>query len=318
MSLETKEKGVGRDFMSKKKSLNKHKGPLKMAFKNFNDKRFEVEESPKQLRGGDFAYIALDSCAVINMAKVECHSIDTAFSNKKEKSLKQNLEELLRHSAIKNGFVCNRGKYVLCIVPAVLEEVDMSGKQFSQTIQRLLIESFLKLEIKPEFRAKFDEITEKIMHDFKNHDLFVNGFGNFMEHDARITAQAAIFNLAIASQDKHLIEQSNGHRDHIKFWSARHLIGDHNGHQAVPMALCEIMNLIRNNIRLPELENVFFLTDETRKQLERMNYSFDEYARPNPLYHLVQNENFSNKSSQFAKFESAKIPSNFVYARQHD
>ncbi len=40
--------------MSKNKKLNKHKGPLKMAYRNFNDKRFEVEESPKRLRGGGF------------------------------------------------------------------------------------------------------------------------------------------------------------------------------------------------------------------------------------------------------------------------
>ncbi len=251
------------------------------------------------------------------MAKVDCHAFDTAFCNRKEKALRDNLEDLKSHSAIKNGYVCDRGRYVLCVVPAVLEEVDMNGKQFSEVIQRHLKNTYLIMNVKPEYKEKFDEITEKIMREFKNHDLFVNGFGNFMEHDARITAQAAIFNLAIASQDKHLIEQSNGHREHIKFCCAKHLQGDHNGHQALPMALCEIMNLIRNNISLPTLENAFFLTDETRKQLERLKYPFDECSRPNPLLNLVQksNENSSNKTIQF---QSPILPATFAFARQHE
>ena len=274
--------------MSKNKKLNLHKGPQKMSTKKFNDKRFEFEGSPKLLRGG-FAYIALDSCAVINMASVECgHFSNRSFKDRKDVNLIHNLGELQHGSAIKRGYVCDRGRYVLCIVPAVLEEIDMDGKKYSETIQRLLHDTFLKLEVKPEYRPQFDLLTEKIMQDFKKNGLFISKFGTFMEHDAKITAQAAIFNLAIASQDKHLIDESNGHREHIKFWSAKHLPGDHNGHQAVPMALCEIINLIRNDVRLPELENSFILADETRKQLERLKYKPCEYLRPNPTLSILQ------------------------------
>lgn len=273
--------------MSKKRNLNKHKGPVKMSGKKFNDKRFEIAECPKLVQGGK-AYIAFDSCAVINMAKAECHMLDTAFHNRREKALHENLEELRKRSAIKNGFVCDRGQYVMCIVPAVLEEVDMHGKQFSERIQKDLQKQYLVLRVSPEYQQQFDALTGKIMQEFKKNGFFVNGWGEFMEHDAKITAQAAIFNLSIASQDEHLNSALNGHRQHIQFLCARYLPGDHNGHQAVPMTLREIMTMIRNNERLPELENSLILTDETRKQLERLGYCPNEYVRPNPTLIALQ------------------------------
>ncbi len=293
---------TGRWKHSKKGSKNYTDWSNKKHLKNWGNWNPAIYKHP-----GAYAFVetsegkgclAFDSCAVINMAKISCgYFRDNSFKSNKERSLNCNLNYLYNHSAVRYGRANINGKFVMCIVPAVLEEVDKNNKVFSDVIQSHLKNIYLVLEIRPEYREAFNLLTNTLMKEFAKKGLFFDDDGIFMTADAKIAAQAAIFNLPLISQDNHLTGREHGQRERIQSCIQKCLWGDHNGNISSPMRLHEFSKAVNNQQNLPQPENLLLLTGKVQKVLTQLGYQVNS-SEANPILdnyvHFVESQKYAN------------------------
>ncbi len=251
--------------MSKKKNLNTHKG------KAVKDKihRYNPPVRAKfKVRGGDFSYFAVDTNIILHFINV------FEGRNALNTRVYSNLFKLVDNNIFGSGGRINRkGKFVMLLLPAVLEELKDKFGNIHPMIKEFIEDRMLIVGIKDEKCAEFNEKVQKIMQCYKKQGLFLEKNGK-VGTDGKIMAQAAVLNLDILTQDHHFGVYETG-KEKIELMKSIHKsVVDlkPTNPQAQPQDLNTFFTFYHQGKPVAQIENKIYLSDNTLKTLNDLKF----------------------------------------------
>lgn len=261
--------------------LSKHKGEFMSA--RYSQRKHILKSSKRvcackqqstKRQKGEIIYIAPDSCIIFDL----CNKMKGRTNSKRSKAYYNNLERLLISSVYDwEGQVKNTGKFAICILPAVMEEMLNEDGVLYDLVKDFLITKTIPLSINPNYQIAFDKKVNQLVTAYNKAGYFVDKQGN-PTNDAYIMAQASIFNISIITQDYHFTrettEASNEKKiEKIKFINRKILGGDFDGVQTEPKQIENFFKGLSKGAKVPTLQNTSILAVQTQEKVSNISNS---------------------------------------------
>ena len=281
--------------MSKKKGFKKSNKIVKHhPAKKQQSFKYDAPSFKKQK--GNIAYLALDSCAFIDLAKIVLHR---PFS-KKDERYAGHLSMLLQSNVLRSDLTRKRsGRCALFMLPSVEEELSDKDGNLYRDIQALCDSTgIVRLKVANEFQGSFQDVISHLVSQYAKKGLFLEkdriatqkskhtqfDSHNFEDeftakertdkkhyipsHDAKIVAEATAFNLTLISRDQHIVPkiEEKYKRDFLLSINKKHCKFE-TSYYAEPRRVENITDMISKGAIFPYMQNIHCLSKSNKLAL---------------------------------------------------
>ncbi len=230
--------------------------------------KFPVQHTTER----ELVYVAPDACIWIDL-----EWIGRGRSNKAIQEYMSNLNLLLRFSKARNGEKFAKGLVVMMLMPATREELSTYQGKYHDVIERILRKYAFVVEIDEQYEQQFKQLESQLVKAYMEKELFTPT----QAMDAKLVAQASIFNIPVVSRDNHIVGKENSKIEKIKEIN-KEILGTYE-HQAFPIKIKTFVSRVAKHNPSPAPDNFVYLTKGNQKELKSMNngkvkisYHYDE------------------------------------------
>ena len=230
--------------------------------------KFPVQHTSER----ELVYVAPDACIWIDL-----EWIGRGRSNKAIQEYMSSLNLLLRFSKARNGEKFANGLVVMMLMPATREELSTYQGKYHDVIERILKKYAFVVEIDEQYEQQFKQLESQLVKAYMEKELFTST----QAMDAKLVAQASIFNIPVVSRDNHIVGKENSKIEKIKEIN-KEILGTYE-HQAFPIKIKTFVSRVVKHNPSPAPDNFVYLTKGNQKELKSMNngkvkisYHYDE------------------------------------------
>ncbi len=208
----------------------------------------------------ELVYVAPDACILIDIEKMKTSRISKAVPE-----YMHSLNLLLRLSKARIGDRFANGSVVMMLMPATQEELSNYHGKYHEVIEKILNKHVLIAEIDEHYHSQFQQLENTLVKAYRDRGLFSPN----QTMDAKLVAEASIFNIPVISRDNHIVGKENDKIGKIREVNES-ILGTYQ-HQAFPIKIKTFVSRVLKNNPSPAPDNFVYLSKNTQKTLKQMN-----------------------------------------------
>lgn len=249
---------------------------------NHNNRAQNAVKRPKTATSYPI-YVALDACIIINICRFILNK--ERPKNRLDKEHVKYLQELYKNSVMGEFGKRNKnGKFVICLLPSVKEEIKKKMKEHPEEYERLWngkINNIL-LPLNIDYTTnhgnngnRFIRMTNEMAHQYCKLGCFKSPKSHW---DALHTAQASYFNIQLISRDKHIVGKMAKTENDENFEAKQENIRNVNNNflservfSMLPQTIDRFFKNLEQGVHMPKLQNRDALDKYTMAKLQTIN-----------------------------------------------